>query len=357
MSNTHDTVLATQFADMAERLFGDLATPQVIEAAEDGIFPQALWDAIEESGICLAIVPEAQGGIGATLADAAAVLRVAGFHAVPGPLAETLLANHFLGAAGLPPVEGFAALAFVSGGADVGAGADALPSVAHVAWAGLAAEIVLVHVGDQSVPSSKRPARICRVAPASFEHVGVVDVDGEPHDMLAPTGGATAAWQTLPDMTGAQCMQHASVLRAAQMAGAMQWCLRRTTEYALERKQFGREIGRFQVVQQMIAELASATVACQAAVDAAVAEPSNALLVAAARSRLGDGVDTVCSVSHQVHGAIGFSYEYALHFRTRRLMSWRDQFGTVADWRRVLAGAFMGRSADEIWIRLSAATR
>ncbi len=153
----------------------------------------------------------------------------------------------------------------------------------------------------------------------------------------------------MPEQDFDACLRRAGLLRGAQMIGAMGWCLERTTAYTHERKQFGREIGKFQVVQQMVAEMACAVVAARVILDAAVADPDNISLVAAARSRLGDAVDIVFAHAHQVHGAIGFSYEYVLHFRTRRLMAWRDQYGTVAHWRRTLARGFAGKKADEVW--------
>src|SRR6516225_3839948 len=59
----------------------------------EGVWPKALWDALEESGLPLTWVPEELGGAGAALADGFAVLRVAGRYAAPVPLAETLMAG------------------------------------------------------------------------------------------------------------------------------------------------------------------------------------------------------------------------------------------------------------------------
>ncbi len=67
-----------------------------------------------------------------------------------------------------------------------------------------------------------------------------------------------------------------------------------------------------------------------------------------------DAVDAAVTIGHQVHGAIGFSRAYSLNFRTRRLMVWRDTFGSVPYWRRVLARSFIGLSADEVWPKVTA---
>src|SRR3546814_19784377 len=83
--------------------------------------------------------------------------------------------------------------------------------------------------------------------------------------------------------------------------------------------------------------------------DLAAAEGFSATLVGAARSRIGDAADAAITISHQVHGAIGFSREYALNYRTRRLMAWRDDYGSVLFWRRALAGGFIGLSREAFW--------
>jgi acyl-CoA dehydrogenase len=337
MSST-DT--SNEFQEAAERLFGDLASTDVLEAAEAGAFPQALWEAVTASGFTQVLVPEAQGGVGGSLADGAAVLRAAGAHAVPGPLLETMVGNRLLVAAGLSPSAQPLSLAFTEATVP---GERLL--LRAVPWAAEAARRLVVarHRGG---------ARVA-VLEAAGDQAGpdVADTTGEPcagvwvpHD---------AQWHSLEDGDFDAWLGRAALLRGAQMLGAMRWCLERTTAYTLERRQFGREIAKFQAVQQMMAEMASAVVAGQAMLDAAIAGPDRPALVAAARSRLGDAADVVCAHAHQVHGAIGFSYEYVLHFRTRRLMAWREQFGTVAHWRRVLAQQFAGCSADEVWPALA----
>ena len=324
--------MTQEFKETAARLFGDLATPAVLEAAEAGQFPQALWDAINESGFGLTLVPEEQGGIGAGLQEAAAILLAAGEHAVPGPLLETMLGNQLLALASREPSTEPLALAFVE---------DATKPLRNVPWVRSASQVLVVAQDGAG-------ARLAVFSAQALEsHAEIPDAAGEPTARLVLP--ANLEWQHLAGTGFDGLLQRASLLRGAQMAGAMRWCLERTTAYTQERKQFGRDIGKFQVVQQMVAELAAAVVASHALLDAALAVPDNAAFAAAARSRLADASDTVFGLSHQVHGAIGFSYEYVLHFRTRRLMAWRDQFGTVAYWRRQLAQGFAGKSADEVW--------
>ncbi len=87
---------------------------------------------------------------------------------------------------------------------------------------------------------------------------------------------------------------------------------------------------KFQAVQQNLAVLAGQTAAAVAAADMAaeaVADGLKLLPIAAAKARTGEAAGIAAAIAHQVHGAIGFTFEHNLHFLTRRLWSWRDEFG------------------------------
>ncbi|MGH7386608.1 MAG: acyl-CoA dehydrogenase family protein, partial [Candidatus Rokuibacteriota bacterium] len=66
--------LQTILAETCTRLFTDHATPAVLEGAEKGEWPAALWQALEENGLTLPQVPEARGGAGGSWNDAFVVL-------------------------------------------------------------------------------------------------------------------------------------------------------------------------------------------------------------------------------------------------------------------------------------------
>ena len=59
--------LQTILADTCTRLFTDHVTTAVLEAAEKGEWPAALWQALEENGLTLPQIPEAHGGGGRLL--------------------------------------------------------------------------------------------------------------------------------------------------------------------------------------------------------------------------------------------------------------------------------------------------
>jgi hypothetical protein len=55
-----------------------------------------------------------------------------------------------------------------------------------------------------------------------------------------------------------------------------------------------------------------------------------------------------------VHGAIGFTYEHSLHFLTRRLWSWRAEFGGESRWAIALGRQVVARGAGALWEELTA---
>src|SRR6266481_5592076 len=104
--DTRDMLLET-----ADRFFTERCGKEVVNGVEKGAWPADLWKEIEEMGLPLIAVPEDKGGVGGTLADMLALLRLAGSHAVPVPLAETALANLLMATAGGEPKPGPATLA------------------------------------------------------------------------------------------------------------------------------------------------------------------------------------------------------------------------------------------------------
>jgi acyl-CoA dehydrogenase len=147
-----------------------------------------------------------------------------------------------------------------------------------------------------------------------------------------------------------------ALMRAQQLAGAMERCLDHALRYAAERKQFGRAIGRFQAVQMMLAEAAGHYAAATAAADlAAEAWGTDAFgfSVAVAKARTGEAAGKVAEICHQVHGAMGFTQEHPLHFATRRLWSWRDEFGNEPFWQERIGRLVCANGGDALWPMLT----
>lgn len=149
-----------------------------------------------------------------------------------------------------------------------------------------------------------------------------------------------------------------ALVRAAQMVGALEAILQRTVKYASERVQFGRAINQFQAIQQQLALLADEVMAARISMEAAtmVAEQEQSdatAAIAAAKIRVGEAAGQVATMAHQIHGAMGYTYEYPLHFLTKRLWAWRDEFGSESEWARWLGQQVASQRAEGLWPFLS----
>ena len=71
--------------------------------------------------------------------------------------------------------------------------------------------------------------------------------------------------------------------------------------------------------------------------------------VAIAKVRVGEAAGAGAAIAHQVHGAMGFTYEHSLHHATRRLWAWREEFGNEAVWADAARPDGRRPGADQLW--------
>lgn len=146
-------------------------------------------------------------------------------------------------------------------------------------------------------------------------------------------------------------------IRVAQAAGAMDAALAMSIDYVNTRQQFGKPLGKFQAVQQVLAIFATeaaavnvAGAAAAAALDKASGVANAALFeIASAKLRTNKAIGQATSIAHQVHGAIGFTQEYDLHKLTGPLLDWRSDFGNDAYWADVLGGIAAKLGGAGLW--------
>jgi acyl-CoA dehydrogenase len=181
-----------------------------------------------------------------------------------------------------------------------------------------------------------------------------VNLAGEARDDLTFAGDAPVASAAVEGAAD-QVLAMGAAFRAVQIAGALSGALVQVLTYAGEREQFGRPIGKFQAVQHMLAVLAAETAAASAAAGIGFAEDgsSSALRAALAKSRTGQAATEGAALAHQIMGAMGFTREHPLHYQTRRLWSWRDEFGNEAMWQERLGREIAGRGGDALWPMLT----
>ncbi len=325
-------------AEAANRLFAAHA-PAAAEV-DSGPLPRAFWKEFLASGLGEVL---AQAG-DSRFHDAASVARACGYHAIAAPVAEAMLAQWLATRAGWPAETGVATLSL---------GPEPLRSTdfERVPWGRESDALYCIAEVDGE-------ARIARARVAGAQVGDGRNLAGEPRDRI--TFAAAHEWQR--SSGGADALEAyaaGALLRAAQMAGAMERALELSIEHANTRVQFGRPIGKFQAVQQMLALLASHAAAASAAVDLGcdgLACGDGLAEAAVAKSRAGEAAGFAAEIAHQVIAAMGFTMEHPLHRFTRRLWSWRDECGNEDFWNRrigaqAIAGGLWAQVADRPWLQ------
>ena len=360
------TEIRSMLCDAATRLFTDHVTQKMLDAAKHDGWSAALWTELEKAELPLVGVPEEAGGAGGSLSDTAAVLRIAARHAAPVPLAETALAGWLLASAGLKVPHGPLTvgpvldekLTAVKDGATWRVSGE----LKRVPYARMAKQWVLL-------ANSNSGLMVMAVNPADGRITQGRNLANEPRDNVTLDNvAALAAAPAGAGITRTSLQTRGALLRAVQTGGALEHALHLACEYARQRTQFGRRLAQFQAIQQEIArcggEVAAAVAASLSAAgvverlahDHSAAAAQQALLaVAAAKIRTADAAREAVAITHQVHGAIGVTDEYALHHVTLRALAWREEFGSEVYWSMALGRAMLATGADDYWPALSSA--
>ncbi len=317
---------------------------EAAKAWQEETLPQPLWHAFVDAGLVGLGLDE-----GPSLAESMGVYRLTAGVAAPLPLVETFLARNMAAKAGLELPDGPATVVWQANGLavdKVGDGLQVTGQAERVPWARSAVAIVLCVPHGDGYATGFLDGSDVEIQPGR-------NLAGEPRDTVRCAGVMLRQGKTL---RGRQLELWLSAkgacLRAAQMAGALEGALTMAVRYSGERVQFGRTLNRFQAIQQMLAVLAGEVAAANAAADAGVdaLQGEDGLLACAiAKVRCGEAASKGAAIAHQVHGAMGFTREYPLHVLTRRLWSWRDEYGNERFWARWLGERLQQRGAAALW--------
>jgi acyl-CoA dehydrogenase len=263
---------------------------------------------------------------------------------VPAPFPDTLLANWLLGRAGLQPLKGPISIAAHSRLTCVDGHASG--KLEKVPWGRYLKQIVAISAGPT-------PQLVVLDAASAAQLDRRTNLAGEPRDTVVFDRAPVLQSERLPNGTEPDVLLLCgAMLRSAQMAGALQSLLQMTAGYAIERVQFGKPIGHFQVIQQQIAVMAEHTMCCLLAAEAAFADSANdimALPIMSAKICAGEAASIGASTAHAVHGAIGFTDEHTLHLKTRRLWAWRAEYGSQTHWSQRLGQSICESGSSALW--------
>ncbi|MBR1217592.1 acyl-CoA/acyl-ACP dehydrogenase [Bradyrhizobium sp. U87765 SZCCT0131] len=160
-----------------------------------------------------------------------------------------------------------------------------------------------------------------------------------------PLGASGEGWSTLM-----RVLDRAAVLMAFEQVGGADRSLEMGRDYALDRIAFGRPIGSFQAVKHLLADMyVSATLARSNAYYGAWALSTNAaeLPEAAATARISaTQAFQHCSKNNiQVHGGMGFTWEFDCHLYYRRSNALALVLGSQSYWEDLLIDRMRTRNA------------
>ena len=319
------------------------------------------WDGLESLGVTLLQVPEEQGGAGSDLATTGAVLRALGRHSASVPIVETALLAGWMLAANGHDVPAGPMSATVAGSDVVLArqqdGWTISGRLTRVPWAGDVSRVIVLATADDGDHLVVLDRASAQLEPGR-------NVAGESRDDLVLDGIALTDAQVLAvnqesGVTREAFRERGALGRALLMSGAAERVLELTVEYISQRVQFGRSLGKFQAVQQQVAqqagEVAATRVAAEAAALALDGDGRASFAIAAAKVQAGVATGAVTRIGHQLHGAIGFTDEHELHRCTTRLWAWRDEYGNEDEWASRLGQVTLAGAGADLWPMLTTA--
>ncbi|QFU76716.1 acyl-CoA dehydrogenase [Halioglobus maricola] len=166
-------------------------------------------------------------------------------------------------------------------------------------------------------------------------------------DAQALVGEEGAGWDTL-----SQVQDLAAIALAAEQVGGSQQLLDSTIAYTSERVQFGRTIASFQAVKHKAADMMLQTEVARSAIYYAACVAQEALAgtelagelpeaASVAKSYCSDAYFAVAGDAMQLHGGVGFTWEYDVHLFFKRAKSSEHLLGNGAQHRERIAAALL----------------
>lgn len=364
-----------QLRDEARKFLAERSPPKAVRAVLEGKAPydRELWKGLAEMGFLGVAIPENFGGAGAGHLELCVIAEEMGRAIAPVPFASTIY---------------LAAEAIMLAGSDAQktkwlpkiAAGDAIGTLALFEGAGNPShKAIKVSATGGTISGKKSP--VADGAIADFAIVAartsstgretdiglfLVDLSGDgvqrkslsnldqSHNQAEiifdkckaePLGAANEGWSVLT-----RVLDRAAVLMAFEQLGGSDRALEMGRDYALDRVAFGRPIGSFQAVKHLLADMyVSATLARSNCYYGAWALSTNAaeLPEAAATARISatQAFQHCAKNNIQVHGGMGFTWEFDCHLYYRRANALALSLGSMSYWEGQLIDRMRFRNA------------
>lgn len=364
-----------QIVDSAAAFLQEASAMPAVRAASATAsgFDSALWSGMAELGWCGVHLPEEAGGLGLGLVELALLQEQLGRHLACAPFFDSValaatalrelpgnaLAQHWL--AQLASGEQKAALALPAEAGSLVAAAPARAQRTGTGWtldgrwpqvgSAALADVLLLSAQDET------GATVLLAVPAAAEGLQV-----QPLATLDATRRMAAVQCSAVQLPAEACLgqgapidavlrrvrQLGAIALAAEQVGAAQQCLDLTLQYAAQRSQFDRPIAAFQAVKhrcaQMLVAVESARSAVYGAACMADAAPDAAtLLLHAAQARVAatEAAQFCAREALQLHGGVGFTWEFDPHLYLRRAQASSQRLGAPPWWLEQVAAQLL----------------
>jgi len=364
-----------QLRDEARKFLGEKCPPGAVRAVLDGKAPydKDLWKGLAEMGFLGVAIPEEFGGAGAGHLELCVIAEEIGRALAPVPFSSTVyLAAEALLLAGsnsqkrrwLPAIasgEAIGTLALFEGignpspkAIQLTASAGTLSGVKKPVPDGTIADFVIVAARtDSTGRDSDISLFLVETKSGGVEARALTNVDpsrGQAELIFQnckaePLGAPGEGWSIL-----SQLLDRAAVLTAFEQVGGADRALEMGRDYALDRIAFGRPIGSFQAIKHMLADMyVAATLARSNCYYGAWALSTDApeLAEAAASSRISatQAFQHCAKNNIQVHGGMGFTWEFDCHLYYRRANALALSLGSLSYWEDQLIDRLRRKNA------------
>ncbi|MCC6765033.1 MAG: acyl-CoA/acyl-ACP dehydrogenase [Deltaproteobacteria bacterium] len=364
-----------QLRDTARAFLAAHAGPAEVRAAmttERGFDP-GLWRRIAgEMGWPAVVVPEEHGGLGLGQVELMVLMEAMGAALLCAPFFSTVCLGANALVVGATPEQRARWLPGIAAGTTTAAlahtepdgrwDADGVRALARVdggdvVLSGTKSYVVDGHTADLLLIAARAPGTTgaegvaLYLVPATTPGLGrralatldqtrrlaeiVLDDVRVPKD--AVLGGEPQGWEAL-----AATLRLATVALAAEQVGGAERCLDLAVAYAGERVQFGRPIGSFQAIKHKCADMlmrveAARSATYYAACTAEERGPELAVAASLAKAYASDTYFQCAADCMQVHGGVGFTWEYDVHLYFKRARSSESLLGDGRHHRELVA--------------------
>jgi alkylation response protein AidB-like acyl-CoA dehydrogenase len=314
-----------------------------IESGDEQLTEAGLRE-IEALGWFELLLPEASGGAGTSLLDAAAVIEELGYVGVASPVPAANVAAYVLARTSSPLPPGGRGAGGEGGITVISEGARLLANKSTVAVAGNAATgtLPLVPFADLServlAPATLdgQPALVVLpLSGAQLQPLELMDrrcysnvrVDNVPADVIATGDGAQRLIEQIDALSTA--------FGVIEMAGAMQRICEMTAEHVTTRQQFGQPIGKFQAARHraadILVQLDTTRWAAYHALWLFEKDSARTDEIYLAKHWAVRAADRVFQHTHMLHGGVGVGMEHPLHLFTQGMAALAVRNGTMSE--------------------------